>query len=252
MTKVHRKTNSMCCICCEEVKGDGILLHKTRRQTHKTCLECGIAYLTPKVNKILDMLCQNIRSPSMLEVPCPGSVCSQLRNHCTVKVDLHNLLVEDVIPHMTKIHFVLMDKYLYICPNRDCMALVRVHPEDPILHTECSQCKYNWCRGCWKSPFHEGVGCLEHEVNEASSQNGRFILEKIECGDMKYCPKCRSPTEKTRGEDGKFVACNKMSCVICNTKWCWLCQKSDIDYSHFSDKNSGCQNMLWKGSVNET
>ena len=32
MSKIHKKTGSVCMICDEEIGNDGILFHKTRRQ----------------------------------------------------------------------------------------------------------------------------------------------------------------------------------------------------------------------------
>ena len=39
----------------EILSKEKIIIHKTRRQTHSMCIECGIAYLTPKIIPIIWM-----------------------------------------------------------------------------------------------------------------------------------------------------------------------------------------------------
>ena len=59
--------------------------------------------------------------------------------------------------------------------------------------------------------------------------------------------KRRSPVEKVRNIEGKFVACNKIICTHCKSKWCWFCKEVGIDYDHFNaNSNTRCSNKLWE------
>lgn len=254
MAKIH-KSAKICPICCDDINDDGIILHKTRRQTHKLCVKCGILYLTPFVNQALKNLRQNIRNKINI-IRCPGTYHSSLRNQCTKNIDICKITLSSTekiestfINNIINIQYILASPYRYLCPNKDCNKIIEVHPEDPILHTECIHCFYNWCRECQTIPYHEGMSCLEYEVKEYKTKNGKYIHKKIEKGDMKYCPQCKAITEKTRDLEGHFVACNKMICENCNIKWCWLCQEIDIDYDHYNINNpTSCTNKLWYGT----
>ena len=52
-------------------------------------------------------------------------------------------------------------------------------------------------------------------------------------GKIKPCPYCNNHVEKNKG-------CNHMTCIICNTHWCWLClqiiDKNNLE-GHFSDRH---------------
>jgi hypothetical protein len=252
MSKNHKATGNTCPVCYDIIEEYGIFFHKTRRQTHRLCLNCGVEYLTPLVKQALNKLRQNIRKDIHL-VKCPGICHNEIRNQCTKYVDIRTIISRlKVVPKtqlwkdILKISYVIDSPYRYLCPNKNCDCFINIHPEDTISHTECDICRYNWCRNCGVTPYHEYMSCLEHEVLESKTENAKYIQEKIDKGDMKYCPQCRTPTEKIRDENGKFVACNKMTCKNCDIKWCWLCQESGIDYGHFNEKNStSCANKLY-------
>jgi hypothetical protein len=136
-----------------------------------------------------------------------------------------------------------------VCPNRECGDLVETHPDDPITRTECQSCHFIWCRNCQLSPYHDGMSCIENEAKQSETPTGKLIWEKNQKGDLEFCPQCRTPTEKVRNADGKFVACNKIICAHCQNKWCWLCKATGIDYDHYNFKSkSRCANKLWEGT----
>jgi len=255
MSRIHKKTSSICPVCCDYIEDGGIILHKTRRQTHRLCVVCGTAYLIPLVQKALENLRQNIRYKITI-VRCTGIYHGELRNQCSKTIDLLKIVLPTTIEMISskmfddlfRIRYTLASSIRFLCPNKECSSIVETHPDDPILHTECQKCRYVWCRGCQRAPYHEEMSCLEYEANECQTENGKYIQEKIEKEDMKYCPRCRTPTEKVRNDQGNFVACNKMICQMCTVKWCWLCQETGINYGHFNEKNATrCANKLWEG-----
>ena len=67
----------------------------------------------------------------------------------------------------------------------------------------------------------------------------RFVQKRK--GKLKFCPQCKVPTLKNNG-------CNKMVCIRCHIKWCWLCTDTNIDYDHYNSGNVGrCSGKLWEG-----
>lgn len=251
MSKIHVKTGSICPICVDTIEDEGVVMHTTRRQTHRLCVDCGIGYLQPFIKKSFDNLRQNIRQ-NVANIRCPGTYHGTLRNQCTHDVDIRKVVLPSGSQSCTdiiKIQYILSNPHAFLCPNNECDNIVETHPLDPITHTECLKCHRDWCRNCHASPYHEGISCMEYEAEEGKTENGRFIREKVKNGDMKYCPRCRTPTEKTKNLTGQYVACNKMTCTNCNVRWCWWCQEMNIDYTHFkSDSNSKCADLLWKGT----
>jgi hypothetical protein len=254
MSKIHMKTGDTCIICCDELKDNGIIMHKTRRQTHKLCLDCCYAYLTPLVLKATENIRNNIRH-NISHVSCPGSYHGEVRNRCKRYVDLSLIEVpkkSKLYTDIFRISYVLENPNVFTCPNKDCGDVIETDPIDPELKTICHTCGYIWCRNCQTSPYHDGMSCMEKESLERNTPTGKLISEKIRKGDMKFCPQCRAPTEKIRNIEGKFVGCNKIYCTNCGINWCWFCKETYIEYNHFNpENNNNCSNKLWEGVEKE-
>jgi hypothetical protein len=245
-----------CIICDEIIKKDSIFLHKTRRQTHVLCTECGVGYLTPLIEQATENLRNNIRDKITI-IKCPGTYHGQLRNKCIKNIDIRDIFISDKLSLYTsifRISYTLSQPNLYLCPSKDCGEIVETHPDHPISRTMCQTCNFIWCRLCQTSPYHEGMSCLEYECFKNNTENGKFILEKKLKGEIEFCPCCRVPTEKVKDENGTFVSCNKIICSQCNRKWCWICKAIDIDYDHYNEKSKNyCANKLWYGTnINKT
>jgi hypothetical protein len=251
MSKIHKKTGNICLICCEEMNGNGILLHKTRRQTHKLCEECGTAYISSVIEQATKNLRHNVRHKVNV-INCPGSYHGELRNQCKKEIKITDLNVSHnskLYTDIFRICYIMKNPNMYLCPNPECGEIIETNPCDYNKRTQCYSCSYVWCRNCQRSPFHEGKSCLEIEAEEKNTETGKLLWEKIGKGEVKFCPQCRSPTEKVKDEQGRFVACNKIICSQCRLKWCWLCSKPGIDYAHYNPENkTGCANRLWEGT----
>lgn len=78
-------------------------------------------------------------------------------------------------------------------------------------------CETEFCY-CCRTRWHEGR-CSNYEIALTTVQ---------------VCPQCRVPIEKSSG-------CNRISCIICNCKFCWICGKNVTaeQYYHFAGRN-GC------------
>ena len=234
MSKIHSKTGSVCMIC-DEKPNKSILFHKTLRQTHLLCLECGIEYLKPIIKIATDNLRKNIRE-DVCTIKCPGSIHGHLKNMCKYTTNIKNLKVPDcgISLDLFRLTYVLENNDSYICPNSKCGNVVNT----VINNITCNECQTSWCIYCRISPFHTGKSCIEVDIENNKSENGKMILDLKNKGKLKFCPCCSAPCIKNNG-------CNKMICASCHNKWCWLCLTVGINYDHY--KSSECTGQLWKG-----
>lgn len=239
---IHNKTGSVCPCCYDEIKGEGILLHKTRRQTHRLCLECGSDYLNGIINNANSSLRRNNRV-DVTKFSCPGTPHGALRNQCNKQIDLRNINIQDstskLYTDIFRVVYASENLSVFLCPNEDCGELIEVNPRDRNMRTVCVSCQYVWCRGCQLRPYHEDMSCLEYEIKEGKTETGRMLKEKQDAGIVKKCPNCNVIIEKNGG-------CNKIICSTCRMKWCWVCNATNIDYSHFyaDNKDSPCAGNL--------
>ncbi len=242
MAKLHGKTGFSCLICEEPVEY-GIILHKTRRQTHILCKDCSVGYLGPILKTATENLRKNIRNRIGI-FKCPGQTIGQHRNMCKKEINICNLVIASSHPLCTdifRILYVLSNPNVHVCPNNECGEAVEIDPTNYISRVQCPSCELTWCRTCLSSPFHTDLSCVEYEAAQNNTENGKYIWKMKTEGVLKFCPQCGAPTLKRSG-------CNKMLCATCNILWCWLCRATGIDYSHYNpDSGNECSNRLWEG-----
>jgi hypothetical protein len=130
----------------------------------------------------------------------------------------------------------------FICPEIKCGQVVEVDVEYVGNNLVCyGGCQASWCRNCLISPYHYGKSCIEIEAENKNTDNGKLIWDLKRQGKLKFCPQCRAPCIKNNG-------CNKMSCSVCKSKWCWICEAANIDYTHYNTGGvSDCKGRLWEG-----
>lgn len=243
----HKKTGGKCLICDEDINGkEFVHLHKTRRQTHNLCPECGENYLRTLLDSITANVRRNIRR-GMQYVKCPGGYHGALRNRCQHKVDVNKIELPDsssLASDLFRIKYVLASPLSFICPEQKCGQVIDVDPHYDNLRLTCRDCKTTWCRQCLAQPYHNRKTCVEFEVENKSSDNAQFIFDMAKKGLIKFCPRpqCKVPIFRSSG-------CNKIKCERCGLKWCWLCRETDIDYDHYNPASkSACANKLWNGT----
>ena len=244
MSKLHKKTGSTCMICDEPLnKEKSILFHKTRRQTHSLCVDCGVGYLKPILVQAANNLRKNLRAGVDL-IKCPGSIHSEHRNMCKHVSSLIDLDVPDcdISLDVFRLTYVLTHNDAYICPEMKCGQVVEVDTYYVGNNLAChGGCHTSWCRNCLVSPYHNGKSCIEVEAENKNTENGKLIWDLKRKGKLKFCPQCKAPSIKNNG-------CNKMVCAVCNRKWCWICKAPNIDYEHFNSGGVGaCKGRLWEG-----
>lgn len=203
MSKIHKKTGDFC-IICDEYISDGVIFHKTRRQTHKVCIDCCDGYLKPELKKVNSNLRKDIRGDRTIYIKCPGSIHSEMRNLCKCKVDIRSLIIpekSECTLDLFRIKYVLTNKLAYICREEKCGEVVILDSDYQMLDIKCPSCKTTWCRQCNSIPFHENMSCIEYESENKSTLNGKFIWTMKEKGELQFCPepRCKAPTIKNNG-----------------------------------------------------
>lgn len=247
MSKIHTKTGSKCIICDEPIihfdgKKHCVIFHKSRRQTHSTCIDCAIGYLQPILTMMLNKIRLNIKN-DISNIKCPGSFQGLLRNKCKCSRRLRQMDIPECSLSLDifRITYILENNNTCLCPNEKCGNIFEIDAHYPNINLRCNYCNITWCRQCLTMPFHVGKSCIEVEIENNKSENGQYILDMKKQGILKFCPQCRSPCIKNDG-------CNKMQCSQCNVVWCWLCTKPDIDYDHYNTGLVGsCTGKLWEG-----
>ena len=244
MSKLHKKTGAICMIC-GDTSNNLILLHKTRRQSHCLCEDCCVGYLKQILGLSICNLRKNIKTGAD-DIKCPGVVYGKHRNQCSHVVKLGDMIIpsskltEKTCYYIDIIILVLYFDNKYLCPKTDCYCITDVCSDYNGTHLICHDgCSISWCKNCLNSPYHVGKSCLEFEIENKKTETGEFIQNLKSQGKLKFCPQCRAASIKKGG-------CNKITCR-CSLKWCWLCEKSGIDYDHFRDGGQDrCSGKLWK------
>jgi hypothetical protein len=250
MSKKHALSSSTCSICSENILV-GVILHKSRRITHKLCKECFETYIAFELEKILTKVKNNIRQPEIYSIQCCGSYHGEYRNNCKYNLDIFTLFSEVENKDTRYQLYILSNIRDYpsdvLCPICPITKYLKGYPKDSKNDSvTCLDCNHNWCRKCLTTPYHKGLTCQENQAKEDTTENGKLIWEKKMKGILKFCPTCNTPTEKETDINGNFTGCNKMSCAVCLTRWCWLCNEKNINYDHFTT-SINCANRLWEG-----
>jgi hypothetical protein len=203
MSKIHKKTGSLCVICDEPITPleEHIIFHKSRRQTHSLCMDCGVGYLQPILKVILNNIKMNIRK-NVDVIKCPGSYKGLARNRCNCVKLLKEITIPECILSLDifRITFVITNDYAYLCPEEKCGTVIEVDSEYFDNNLQChGGCNTTWCRNCLVTPFHYGKSCIEVEAENKNSENGKFIWDMKNKGHLKFCPQCRAPSIKNNG-----------------------------------------------------
>lgn len=237
---IHNLTKNKCIIC--EENNNLIVLHKSRRQTHSLCEMCVKGYLVPELIKNTNKLRLNIKN-NISYIKCPGTIFGKHRNMCRKHFNIRDLKIDsnsELSTLILRILFVMDNPSYLICVNKNCGNIIETNLFSTDFRVICDFCNTNWCKNCNVSPYHENLTCLEYEFeNNKNNVNIKYIIELKNKKKLKFCPTCKTPVIKNDG-------CNKMVCEICKTKWCWLCNEINIDYSHYNpNNNKKCANKLW-------
>ena len=119
------------------------------------------------------------------------------------------------------------NEYHY-CPTPDCPQAYPTGPRNAVI--SCPSCLARICPSCHVE-YHEGVTCADREDG-----GDRLFQEWMQAHDVKICPGCAAPIERTEG-------CNHMTCTRCHTHTCWVCLQTFPQgqgiYAHMRDFHGG-------------
>jgi hypothetical protein len=228
-----------------------IRLHKSRRQTHVLCGDCFQGYYSDKLSKLYNLCRTNKHGCELAYIKCTGHVHQNAKNICSKKVLVNPALynqVNTVLPKLgeliSKIIYYNASSYHFLCLNDKCQSKIGCVPIPSHVYSQilCDDCDQDQCVKCLVTPFHTGKSCLEYQATSLNCEVSKVLYKEIQDGTAKECPGCKAHTTRNGG-------CNKIVCVTCSSKWCWICQAVGIDYSHYNSLGvGGCSGKLWLGT----
>jgi len=144
--------------------------------------------------------------------------CFGHSGECGKIISLQDL--QHALPHETFESLLLrsLDSYvrthsqeLRYCPTPDCPSVYRPSTDGhPIT---CSSCLTSICTSC-HTTAHDGLTC--DDSTYLGSESYQAFKKWKEENNVKDCPKCQAPIEKSFG-------CNHMTCTRCGIHICWFC-----------------------------
>ena len=122
------------------------------------------------------------------------------------------------------------------CPTPDCPNIYRISTGGSVAL--CSACLTPICTTC-SVISHDGMSCAEFK--DLSSEGTKAFEKWKKKNDVRNCPKCSSPIQKSFG-------CNHMECFHCKTHICWFCMRVfDTSAECYSHMNSMHQQIYPDG-----
>ncbi|KAJ4360887.1 uncharacterized protein N0V89_001455 [Didymosphaeria variabile] len=193
---------------------------------HTYCLEC------------FEECCKAAASSGTVafQVKCQGDEgkCSHVFTLRELRDSVSSAVFETVLQSSFEDHIKQRPDLFHYCPTPDCGYIYRctvTSGADRPMYT-CSNCLEMVCTSC--HALHGRYTCAEYKDIQSG---GYEALEKLKKElNIKDCPKCSTPMEKTEG-------CNHMTCGGCKAHICWVCMgvfsTSSQCYDHMSEKHGG-------------
>ncbi|RMZ69247.1 ariadne-2 [Pyrenophora seminiperda CCB06] len=171
---------------------------------HTYCLEC------------FEENCKAAASAagSETEIKCQGDEggCLSIFGMEEVRALLSSSAFENILEASFEAHVKRNPMSFHYCPTPNCDYIYRCSTASNLQPTTCSKCLEPVCTTCHAS--HAPYTCAEYKD---IASGGQEALEKLKKElNIKDCPKCSTPMEKTEG-------CNHMTCGYCGAHICWVC-----------------------------
>jgi hypothetical protein len=193
---------------------------------HTYCLEC------------FEACCKSAASTSKVkfQIKCQGDegTCATVFNLPELKDRLSSSVFETVLKSSFEEYIHRHPEDFHYCPTPDCGYIYRcttaLGSKSPAY--TCPNCFEPLCTSC--RARHGNYTCVEYKD---IASGGVKALKKLKRElNIKDCPKCTTPMEKTEG-------CNHMTCVGCKSHICWVCmavfQTSGPCYDHMNRMHGG-------------
>jgi hypothetical protein len=193
--KEHESTGGDCSVCWTEAD-------------HPVTTDCGHLYCL----ECFENMCTTGTGHDELIIKCHGDMgnCQKIFPLKELKSHLSSGAFEDVLKISFETYVRRRPSEFRYCASADCDQIYRA-TVDARSYT-CPECLTIICTTCHIS--HSGITCAEAKYLKSGEREAfeRFKREH----DIKDCPKCSAPIEKTDG-------CNHMTCRVCETHICWVC-----------------------------
>lgn len=163
-----------------------------------------------------------------IPVRCYGNEgkCLQVFSIGRLKTMLSHTAFEELLQSSFDTYIRTHPKDFHHCPTPDCPQVYRITVASKSFL--CSTCLTSICTAC-NMIAHDGMTC--EEFKDLKSGGDKAFQKWKEENDVRDCPNCKSPIEKSHG-------CNHMECQHCSTHICWFCMKhfgTSVDcYAHMS------------------
>ena len=181
---------------------------------------CGDGYCSSCWSLYLGV---QVKSKTRL-ILCPGY-------GCTIPVPISILgwflPTTSLLDYISRVLAVLVETNIsiYDCPN--CKHIVKLKEFKLVNEVKCV-CGVEWCLSC-KGQCHFPSSCQEsHDfINFKNKLDEHVSLETVV--QVRKCPSCQTLWEKMWG-------CNYLHCTVCNTGFCWGCDKKHDDHTGICGK----------------
>lgn len=200
---------------------------------HTYCLECLEGYCrsapssTTSKNTNFSIKCQG-----------GGGTCTTIFTLQELKGHVSSSAFDDLLKSSFEAHVQRHPDTFRYCPTPDCGHVYRCTPTGTTANSmgaathTCPNRLERLCTSCHAR--HGDHTCAEYKD---IASGGRAALEKLKRElDIRDCPKCTTPIEKTEG-------CNHMTCAGCRAHICWVCMEvfvsSDPCYGHMNEVHGG-------------
>jgi hypothetical protein len=173
---------------------------------HTYCLEC------------LSNYCNSAASTSTgnFQITCQGNEgkCPTTFTLCELDGHLSSPIFEHILASSFKEYIARHPATFQYCPTPDCGFIYRSSASATTPSTfSCPHCFESVCTAC-----HERHGALTCAEYTDISTNHEALAQLKRQLNIKDCPKCTTPMEKTEG-------CNHMTCLGCKAHICWVCME---------------------------
>ncbi|KAH8701348.1 hypothetical protein GQ44DRAFT_693493 [Phaeosphaeriaceae sp. PMI808] len=193
---------------------------------HTYCLEC------------FEGLCESAASASEEEfrIQCCGSggTCTTAFTLKELRSHLPSSVFESILQKSFKEYVKRHPNDFQSCPTPDCDHIFRCSQSRSLQTRKytCVSCFEQFCTSCYVQ--HGEYTCAEYKD---IASGGIKALEKLKRElNIKDCPRCKTPMEKTMG-------CNHMECGGCKVHICWVCmdvfERADACYKHMNKVHGG-------------
>jgi hypothetical protein len=173
---------------------------------HTYCLEC------------FEECCRSAASTSkaQFQIECQGDegTCSTVFTLSEVKDHVSSSVFETILESTFEEYIRRHPEAFRYCPTPDCGYVYRcttTSSSRPLAYM-CLKCFEPLCTSCHSR--HGDYTCAEYK--EIASGGYEALVKLKRELNIKDCPKCTTPMEKTEG-------CNHMTCAGCKAHICWVC-----------------------------